>query len=960
MKLHETRTRSFARFLSLLALACFATASFGQGVQTGQVRGQTTTADGESLPGVTVTVSSPALQGTRSAVTTAAGDYLVRGLTPGDYTVTYSLDGMETATREVTVSVGTVSVVDVELGVSSVAETIIVQGTATPLDTSETTYNISYDTVDELAVTRDLDSIADLAPGLTLNTPNANQVAINGAMAYDNVWLMEGVEVNDNLFGSFDSLFIEDAILETQVLTSGISAEYGRFSGGVINVTTRSGGNDLRGSLRTDLTNNDWRERNPFEVENDIERTDKTNDIWMATLGGRIVTDRLWYFLAGRQRDTADADPLDVTGLAFDQQTENDRFEAKLTANFNQSHSVTGTYIENDQTQLRKNFAFTIDPATVFSQETPNDLKVLRYNGVYGSNVFADLHYSEKVQKSISGGTQTDIRDSPFVSFGFVRPVGVQHYNGTYFDATDPENRDNEQIAGSVSLFQSSERFGSHDVKIGGESFTSISVGGNSQSPTGLVFLFDYEINADGSPQFDANGRLIPVFEFGVINQWIPARGSRLETQTDSLYVNDRWQLGRWSFNLGARFEQVDSEATGDLVAVDTDRVVPRLGASFDLLGDGRFRADATYAQYAGGYNANIVSSNSNVNNPSLVQYLYVGPPGKGRDFDPGFDLNNYVPVFARFPSANVFFENDLHSPVTEEITLGFGAQLGRKGYIEATYIDRDMDDLIESFITLDLGTTSIVDPLPIEVDNQELRNTDIADRQYKAVQLQGRYQITSNWSLQGNYTYQIENEGNFEGEATNQPAIQSTIGSNPEFYSPERNFPFGRLAAFQRHKVRLWSNYRFELGRFGHLNVGGLVNYDSGTPYSLIDNSFPITAEQAANDPGYASPPTSSNVFFGERGSQLFDDVATVDLALRYGIDFGRFQPWLKVEIFNLFDNDKLVTWDNEISGNTGGPVDSLGLPTTFTEGPNFGQATDDADYAVPRELRLSVGLRF
>ena len=64
--------------------------------------------------------------------------------------------------------------------------------------------------------------------------------------------------------------------------------------------------------------------------------------------------------------------------------------------------------------------------------------------------------------------------------------------------------------------------------------------------------------------------------------------------------------------------------------------------------------------------------------------------------------------------------------------------------------------------------------------------------------------------------------------------------------------------------------------------------------------------------------------------------------------------------EVFNLFDNDKLVTWDTEISGNTDGPVDSFGLPTTFSEGPNFGTATDDANYSIPREIRVSLGLRF
>ena len=107
--------------------------------------------------------------------------------------------------------------------------------------------------------------IAELAPGLTANTPNADQVSISGAFAYDNVFLVDGVDINDNLFGSPDNLFIEDAIEETQVMTSGVSAEYGRFSGGVINAVTKSGGNEFSGSFRTDLGNPEWRDENPFE-----------------------------------------------------------------------------------------------------------------------------------------------------------------------------------------------------------------------------------------------------------------------------------------------------------------------------------------------------------------------------------------------------------------------------------------------------------------------------------------------------------------------------------------------------------------------------------------------------------------------------------------------------------------------------------------------------------------------
>src|SRR4029079_3369258 len=134
--------------------------------------------------------------------------------------------------------------------------------------------------------------------------PNTNQLSINGAFAYDNVFLINGIDINDNLFGSPQRLFIEDAIQETQVLTSGISAEYGRFTGGVVNAITRSGGNAFSGSFRTNFLNPSWTDETPFEKDRNIKRLDKLQRTYEATFGGPILRDRLWFFTAGRLAKT--------------------------------------------------------------------------------------------------------------------------------------------------------------------------------------------------------------------------------------------------------------------------------------------------------------------------------------------------------------------------------------------------------------------------------------------------------------------------------------------------------------------------------------------------------------------------------------------------------------------------------------------------------------------------------
>ena len=142
---------------------------------------------------------------------------------------------------------------------AGVTEVVQVVGVVpTPIETTVASSNITADEVNALPTSRQPWRIAELQPGLTDNTPNSGQVTINGAFAYDNIFLVDGVDINDNLFGTANSLFVTEAIQETQVLTSGISAEYGRFSGGVINVITKSGGNDFSGSYRLNMYKPSW------------------------------------------------------------------------------------------------------------------------------------------------------------------------------------------------------------------------------------------------------------------------------------------------------------------------------------------------------------------------------------------------------------------------------------------------------------------------------------------------------------------------------------------------------------------------------------------------------------------------------------------------------------------------------------------------------------------------------
>ena len=225
---------------------------FAQTYPTGSLSGHVT--DGvTALPGVTVTVSSPNLQGTRTAVTTNNGDYILSFMPPGEYRVRFELQGFQTLDTSIKISAAQTSKLDATMPAAKVAEEVTVTGsyeTVSSTGTASTTLEASLQS--KLPITRDLQGAVLLTAGVS-NTGPANAITISGAQSYENLFLVNGVVVNENLRGQATNLFIEDAIQETTTSTSGISAEYGRFAGGVVNTLTKSGGNEMHGSFRDTL-----------------------------------------------------------------------------------------------------------------------------------------------------------------------------------------------------------------------------------------------------------------------------------------------------------------------------------------------------------------------------------------------------------------------------------------------------------------------------------------------------------------------------------------------------------------------------------------------------------------------------------------------------------------------------------------------------------------------------------
>ena len=969
-----------SRRISLSAIALFLVLSIAQfaaaqGVQTGTIRGVARDSAGQVAPGVTVEARS-LLDATRATTTSnGAGAYTIQGLAPGEYQVTFELAGFQSVINKTRLTVGAVVTIDAELGPSTVTESVTVTAPASPLVTTRNGGStLRADDVNRLPIGRTPSLLAEMAPGLTNNTPNVNQVTISGAVAYDNVFLLDGVDIGDNLLARPDDLFVEEAIDQTQVLTSNISAEFGRFSGGVVNAVTKRGGNTFSGSIRSNLTNAAWTEETPFEKTNHQERTSKLDRFYEGTFGGPLKTDRAWFFFSGRAQQSNTPVTLAQTAAQITQEDEQYRWDAKVTAKPMTNQTLQLQYMDRSQTSVRQSLPITIDPTAIDTQNTPGSLFVTNWNGVVSKQLFATAQYSRKQNHPRFGNTSTRLQDSPFLTIGRVSPGGL-HFGPNYFDRTDPEDRDNSQFTGSVSYFASSKSTGSHDLKAGVEVFSLVLRGGNSQSSTGYLFNTDYA-SVNGVPLTEASGRVIPVWIPGstTVGNTLPTRGAELDLTTTSFYVQDQWTpSSRLTVNAGLRFEHVTSEATA-AAPIGAQSIVPRLAATYSLRESGNTTIGASYAHYSGRYTSSIFGKNSPVGNAGRVTSVYNGPAGQGYDFAPAYNLANYTVSSGSFPTANIFLDEDLVSPLTREFTVSATQQLGDRGGVRAMYVWRKATGLVETFVNdpSAAGKTTVTQNGTTfgTFDNIYYRNSDDAVRNYQGLEMSSHYD-RAKWSAAAQWTIQIKNEGNYEGEAANQPGIGTAIGDYPELLVA-RDYPMGNLDDFQRHKVRAWMTYHQGLGRFGSVDVTPLWRYNSALTYSLAAN-VPLSAVQRSRNPGYARLPGSGatgsqTLFFDDRGSEQFAGYGLVDLAATYQVPVWKtMRPWVKFELLNALNNDKLMKWDTTITADPNSPLDADGLPTGYIKGPRFGTGTATSNYPAPRPgltggrtIMAAFGLRF
>jgi hypothetical protein len=986
--------------LTVLLLSSFTLVA--QSIPTATITGRVMAGE-MPLPGVTISVSSPNLQGTRTTVSSEAGDYILPLLPPGEYTVRFELAGMETISRRLTLTAARTDRLDIDLQPETLAETINVTSEApvtAPLEATQVSTNFKQEVIEKLPVARNLEAVTLLAPGVAPTGPSENLV-ISGAASYDSLFLVNGAIVNENLRGQPHNLFIEDAIQETTVATGAISAEYGHFTGGVINAITKSGGNDFRGSLRTNFTNESWTEKTPLTVE----QADDISEVYEGTLGGPVLRDRLWFFGAGRffesedlrqTRPTARAGDINPTPIVYPHGTEETRLEGKLTGSITPRHNVVFSYVDIEDVET--NGAFTTNILDLRSleaeEETPNTLLALNYSGTLRDNLFIEAQYSEKEYAFLGGGSPYyDLIGGTLI---IDRSRGSARYNApTFKNQPGGEQRNHEQLALKGSYFLSSPSLGSHDIKLGYEDFSEVRDVNNFQSGS------DYRVSA--STVIIRGDQVFPVFRGGPTGTltritWNPifvlSDGS--DYQTRSVFLNDRWSLNdHWTFNLGVRYDENDAIGGAGLQIGDDSAFSPRLAAHYDLRGDGRLIANVSYGQYVGRLSEGIGNDADPAGRSATLEWNYRGP-----DINPDVNAptSSLIPtdqaldmLFRWFfanggtslrPFRNVSVPgvssrldpNGLKSPNVKEWTLGFGGSLGTRGYARADFIYRDWDDFYAA--VTDTSTGQVTDQFGTRYDLTVITNSDIMTREYTGVQTQFNYRFLERLTLGGTYTWS-RLVGNFAGENAGSGPIVADGESYPEYGAASWNFPTGYLTGDRRHRARVWASYDIPMA-IGELNFTLLQSFDSGT---LTSTDGVVDPSPYVTNPGYLDPPEAVTYYFGGRGNLKSDDITSTDLALNFATTLFGLEVFFQPEVLNIFNEEGVEAFDEEIltaenvtylapfnpyterpiecpQGASAATCQSMGAH--WQKGQNFGEPTSEASYQAPRTFRFSVGVRF
>ena len=886
----------------LAAAALILSASTATAALTGTISGTVRDTSGQTLPGVAVTVTGPVLQGTRTAVTTAKGTYLFTNMPPGGgYVVAFALSGFQKVERtRLVVSLDKDTQVNATMELAAVATEVVVTGETPIVDTTQTNTAQNFDDQYLRKLTigsggRNYLSIAQQAPGV-VGTGNSS---IMGGNSQQNSFLIDGINNTDPITHTFGTNLNFDAIQEVSVQTSSFQAEFGRATGGVLNVVMKSGSNELHGTFDVRYATNKFSETGDhFDPDTAVSK----NQPWGVTLGGPILKDRLWFFVNTYRSDSARTPfTTNSTVLAQNPNPVQRTFKgwdsgAKLT--FTLSDRLNGffNFIDSRADIAGADDSVLYRPEASRTQEQPGQIYTLKLNGVFTSTWFGELQGGRSRTEINSVPSNGDITTTQWVNTGGANV----RYDAAVNYQTSVRIRD--QVGGS-STYYLAGGLGTHEFKAGldyestsavGVNFTTGTPSDPSFCPAGLVCGAQILFNG-----FDANGNRRPT------QQTVSERLGELERSGNGMagYVQDRWRpSSRLTFNLGVRYDTNRYYNNLDHKVLDYDKFQPRLAVAWDPLGDGRNTVRASYGTFY--EDAGL----------TLARLFYEGAAtaiSRVYSWSATQQKWNFVRQTGGVVGSPSQTDGKIKPTYSEQVNVGFEREVFKNASASATYVYKKSHDIFEDTC---ITQTECEDFWLSNQPGRDLGLKDVLRQDYYGYIFQFEYRFNRG-IVNANYTY-----------SKSRGSIDSSSGqfAGGDFDHFPENFVnrYGYLGDDARHRVKLFGSYRIP---WIETELGVNYSYRSGAPYTVT----------------YTDPGGWGTVFAEPRGASRTPILHVFDLQLEKTIDIsvGNSKVALSVvgSVFNVLDTEAALSFNSTTNPPPAAPPASLRTPLTWQRPRNY-----------------------
>lgn len=925
---------------------------------TGGLGGRVADETGGVLPGVTVTASSPVLQGTRVAVTDESGAWRIALLPPGPYTVTFDLAGFASDSAEgVVVSLGRDSALTIVLRPRA-SEEITVTGEAATIDQRTTTIgtNLSTQAIESLPSGRNYASIVQVASGVAsdANPENSSQSTISfyGSSGAENTFYIDGVNTTGVEYGFQGKELNFEFIQAVDVKAGGYEAEFGRSTGGIVNVVTKSGGNEFHGDLFGYFDDDSLQSSPDPTVDLGGQLVGYSRQDFGADLGGYLIRDALWFFAAYDRVDNTDDRRLAAgpqAGQVEQSDRKSDLAAIKLTWNLAPAQSLVGSFFQDPGDESGAISDRRIDhslnglPSTYLGvQEFGGRDLALRYEGVIGENWVLTgqiaRHEEENSTSPAGGGDVIQLRDFTGVQDGF-QTGGFGQIVAKEFTR--------ESWGGSVERF-----LGAHDLKAGLEFETQEAQVVKRMSGGQRVDVFEGTSGLDVFSHFYWTTPTATVAN--APTSQLDATPSHDNT---TVFLQDRWQaLPNLTVSAGVRWDRQEIiDRFGDGVIDLDDDYAPRIGFTWDPEKQGKSKLFGSYGRYFEQIPMDLViRSFAQERQARIFNY---SPTSTAPDAAAEADLERESTILGGFfEPADPNMENQY----IEEVLLGYEREVMPNLAVGAKLILREYGQVIEDFLCanpetgeLD-GTYCIGNPgeglMSVVFGYDSFYDDDPAvdaypapkaERDYRGVELEARKRFADGWQMTASYLWS-KLEGNYDGAY----APFTNVGADPNISAAYDYFDFftdgedlnritndGPLSNDRRHQFKASGYY---LTSFD-LSIGGSAYYRSGTPLTRY---------------GFSDGYGRYEFFLTPRGAEgRAPSIYEASVHFGYPVDAGPVKINFLLDVFNILNAQRPILldqrWDFQEADNTS-PV-----PTN----PNYGEPVLRTP---PTSFRLGVRLSF